>query len=272
MLVLDLLPLARYIPALSPAASGIRLFSCSWVIGMAIPAASVTRIGLRPQTDRVRVVIADDTSLGCELLKRVLGLHPRIKVVATVLSEKELPVKVSQTAAEVLLISPDLCEGKLSGLRAVSELHASQPTLPIVVICDHASGDLVLSSFRAGARGFLCRSESIEMLCKCIQVVRSGQIWANNSQLEVLLGALVQMPPVRVVNANGFSLLAERERQVATLVGEGLINREIAGRLGISEHTVSNHLFRIYNKLGISNRVELVLYIMRQREQSRPAS
>jgi DNA-binding NarL/FixJ family response regulator len=110
------------------------------------------------------------------------------------------------------------------------------------------------------------------MLCKCIQAVHKGQIWANSSHLNVLLAMLVQTPPARVVNAKGLNLLAEREGQVVNLVADGLTNREIASRLGLSEHTVSNYLFRIYNKLGVSNRVELVLYVMKQREQGRIAS
>jgi DNA-binding NarL/FixJ family response regulator len=107
------------------------------------------------------------------------------------------------------------------------------------------------------------------MLCRCIQAVYKGQIWASSSHLQVLLGALAQAPPARVVNAQGLNLLAEREGQVVSLVADGLTNRDIAAQLGLSEHTVSNYLFRIYNKLGVSNRVELVLYVMKQREQSR---
>ena len=79
-------------------------------------------------------------------------------------------------------------------------------------------------------------------------------------------------PPARVLNAHGLNLLAKREGQVVSLVADGLTNRDIAAQLGLSEHTVSNYLFRIYNKLGVFNRVELVLYVMKQREQSRIAS
>ena len=69
--------------------------------------------------------------------------------------------------------------------------------------------------------------------------------------------------PFRVTSAKGKYLLAKREQEVANLVAEGLTNRDIAQQLGLSEHTISNYLFRIYEKLGISSRVELVLYIVR---------
>jgi DNA-binding NarL/FixJ family response regulator len=110
------------------------------------------------------------------------------------------------------------------------------------------------------------------MLCKCIQAVHKGQVWANSNHLQILLGALTQAPPARLVNAHGLNLLAEREGQVVNLVVDGLTNRDIAAQLGLSEHTISNYLFRIYNKLGVSSRVELVLYVMKHREQSRIAS
>ena len=181
-------------------------------------------------------------------------------------------MEIRRTTVDSLLVNTDLQEGHLSGLRAVRELHAERPTLPIIVLCDHAPDDLVISSFRAGARGLLCRSESIGMLFRCIQAVHKGQIWASSNHLQLLLGELVQATPARVMNAHGLNLLAEREGQVVSLVADGLTNRNIASKLGLGEHTVSNYLFRIYNKLGVSNRVELVLHVMKQREQSRIAS
>jgi DNA-binding NarL/FixJ family response regulator len=210
--------------------------------------------------------------MGCQLLSKVLGSHRRIEVAATVFTAKDLAAEVCRTPVDSVLVNVDLHEGHLSGLRAAAELHAAQPTLPIIVLCDRAADDLVISTFRAGARGLLCRSESIGMLCKCIEAVHKGQIWANSNHLEALLRTLSQAPPARVVNAHGLNLLAEREGQVVNLVAGGLTNRDIASQLGLSEHTVSNYLFRIYNKLGVSNRVELVLYVMKQREQSRIAS
>jgi len=232
------------------------------------PASSVVGSPVPKGRNRIRVLIADETPMGCQLLRKVLGTHRKIEVVASVFTMKDLLAEMSRTAVDSLLISANLHEGHLSGLRAIGELRASHPTLPVIVLCDHAPDDLVISSFRAGARGLLCRSESIGMLCRCIQAVYEGQIWASNSHLQVLLGALVMAPPARVLNAHGLDLLAKREGQVVSLVADGLTNRDIAAQLGLSEHTVSNYLFRIYSKLGVSNRVELVLYVMKQREQS----
>src|SRR5206468_12607033 len=84
--------------------------------------------------------------------------------------------------------------------------------------------------------------------------------WANAQQLQYLLDALNQVPSLRVMNAKGMKLLTPREEQVVALVADGLTNREVATELGLTEHTVKKYLFRIFDKLGISSRVELVLY------------
>jgi two-component system, NarL family, response regulator DegU len=94
----------------------------------------------------------------------------------------------------------------------------------------------------------------------CIQVVHRGEIWANAEQIDYLVELVSQVPSLRVVNARGTSLLTPREEQVVAPVSEGLSNREVAQELGLSEHTIKKYLFRIFDKLGISTRVELVLY------------
>jgi DNA-binding NarL/FixJ family response regulator len=93
-----------------------------------------------------------------------------------------------------------------------------------------------------------------------IRQVRCGEIWASTRQLGYLLDSVCQLPMLQVLNACGEKLLTSREEQVVALVADGLSNRNIATELGLSEHTVKKYLFRIFEKLGISNRVELVLY------------
>ena len=97
-----------------------------------------------------------------------------------------------------------------------------------------------------------------------------GQIWASAEQIDYLVDLVSQVPSLRVVNVQGSTLLTPREEQVVALVAEGLSNRDIAGELALSEHTVKKYLFRIFDKLGISTRVELVLYAVNHGDH-RPA-
>ena len=118
-----------------------------------------------------------------------------------------------------------------------------------------------VNAFRSGVKGLFCFSEyPFRLLCKCIQSVHRGQVWANSEQLQYLIEGITQVPSLRMVNAMGIKLLTPREEQVVALVAEGLSNREVAHELSLSEHTIKKYLFRIFDKLGISSRVELVLY------------
>ena len=98
----------------------------------------------------------------------------------------------------------------------------------------------------------------MESLSKCIRSVYEGQIWANSEQVSFVVEALASSPVVRAVDANGLSLLSKREMDVVRSLAEGLTNREIAERLGLSQHTIKNYLFRVYDKLGVSSRLELL--------------
>ena len=219
-------------------------------------------------SSRVRVLISDETPLGCQLLETALTRSRfRFEVVACATSCSEILDRIREHPVDVALVSESLQGGPLAGFQALNELQASFPAVRVIMLLKSAPRDLVVDAFRAGAKGVVCRSEPILVLCKCIQIVHKGQIWANTDQLRFLLEALVGSTPLRVVNSKGRHLLAQREDEVANLVAEGMTNREIAQKLGIAEHTVSNCLFRIYEKLGISSRVELALYVIHQKHR-----
>jgi DNA-binding NarL/FixJ family response regulator len=140
-------------------------------------------------------------------------------------------------------------------------LHLTRPEIPKILLMETQSRDLAVQAFRAGARGLFCLADSsLHSLCECIQRVHRGEIFATTEQLNCLLDSVCQGPLLRVVNTNGGNLLTSREEQVVALVSDGLSNRCVASELGLSEHTVKKYLFRIFEKLGISSRVELVLY------------
>jgi DNA-binding CsgD family transcriptional regulator len=92
--------------------------------------------------------------------------------------------------------------------------------------------------------------------------VHGGQIWASSGQLRLIIEAFAERGPLSVIDVKGRPLLTKREEEIVRMVAEGLTNRQIFSALRLSSHTVKNHLFRIYEKLGISNRVELVLYAL----------
>jgi DNA-binding NarL/FixJ family response regulator len=130
------------------------------------------------------------------------------------------------------------------------------------MLLDSSERASVIESFLAGARGVFSRTDSLKALAKCIHSVHNGQVWASSRELQFVLEALCAPAPIRLLNGKGTAMLSAREMEVVQSVAEGLTNREIAKRLGLTEHTVKNYLFRIFDKLGVSSRVEVVLYAL----------
>jgi len=161
---------------------------------------------------------------------------------------------------DVAVISARLQDGPLTGFNILHQLRASELNAPTVMLLDSTERDLVVDAFRGGARGVYCRGYSFNALPKCIRKVHEGQIWVSNLELEFLLEMVISLRPLKVQQTGGMALLTARERDVVRLVAEGMRNQEIALKLNLSEHTVRNYMLRIFDKLGISSRVELVLY------------
>lgn len=216
---------------------------------------------------RISLLLADETRMGCQLLKNALTRSsPRFRVVESATTRAEVIAALGMREVDVALVSADLADGGLAGFHLLNELRTAFPKTRLILLLNSGSEELVVDAFRGGAKGVFCKTEPIQSLRKSIQAVYKGQVWANSRQLHLILEALVSASPLRAKTVPKSAFLAKREDEVAGLVAEGLSNREIAEKLGLSEHTVSNYLFRIYEKLGISGRVELVLYIMKQRQ------
>jgi len=216
--------------------------------------------------ERIRVFVADANAMACQLMVRALEQSREpIEVVGAASDPVEILRGLSEHSSDVAIISADLRNGPITGLGVVKEARTSFPRTHIIVLVDSPERDLVVEGFRAGADGVFSRGESFEMLCKCIRAVGGGQIWANLSQQRFIIEALAMGQPQPIRGANGTNLLTKREDDLVRLVAEGLTNREISRQLGLTEHTVRNYLFRIFNKLGTSNRLELALYVIKQR-------
>jgi DNA-binding NarL/FixJ family response regulator len=169
-------------------------------------------------------------------------------------------------SSQLLSLSPDIVllgERSASPRQLLECIRVATTTLPgarSIVLLDSAKSELVIEAFRTGARGVICREESIDVLLDAIHSVHKGHIWMGDNQFQYLMGTLEPTSLSSVVDDNGTALLTKRELDVVQGVIDGLTNKEIASRLQLSEHTVKNYLFRLFDKLGVSNRAELVSY------------
>ncbi|MGB9074660.1 MAG: response regulator transcription factor [Terriglobales bacterium] len=215
----------------------------------------------------VRVLVADSGPIESQLLTRALKARRDLQVSAVTLEVPALHSFMQSGTPDVVLVAGH----PLPDLGLVRWLHVSYPRVAPVLLVEEYDRELVVNSFRAGAKGiFLFNHAPFRLLCRCIASVARGQIWIDSQQMHYLLDSFSQVPTLRVLNVKGKPLLTPREEQVVALVADGLSNREVAGELGLSEHTIKKYMLRIFDKLGISTRVELVLYAISHGEH-RPA-
>lgn len=210
-----------------------------------------------PDAAQVRILVADSGPIQSQLLARALRARRDFQVSTVALEAAALHQFMQSNRADVVLVAGN----QQSNLNLVHWLRVSYPAAAAVLLVDRCDRELVVNAFRAGARGlFLFNHVPFRTLCKCISSVSKGQIWINSQQMHYVLEALSAVPTLRVVNSSGRALLTPRQEQVVALVADGLSNREVAAELGLSEHTIKKYMLRIFDKLGISTRVELVLY------------
>ena len=198
--------------------------------------------------------------------------NPRFEAILPVsFTSRTIADEIIRTQPEVALVSSVLQDSSFAGysvLRTIQPLNLPTRVILLLEECEHS---LVIDAFRSGARGVFSRAESSQQLSKCIYTVHKGQIWASTRELEYILDELVATRPLRIIDARGCSLLSKREEEVVALVADGLTNRQISEQLKLSEHTVKNYLFKVFEKLGISTRVELVLYALSQNHKGNSA-
>ena len=212
----------------------------------------------------VRVLVADSSRIHTHLLADVLKRDPGLEVVPYDSDSTSLVAAVVGLSTDVLVISANLDEQPLRGLEIVRDLRAAGRSVRSIVLMDSSKDETILSAFRAGAKGIFSKSQPVELLCQCVRCVHEGQVWASSRDMSLAVDALASAPTVRAVNAHGLSLLSKRELQVVRCLAEGLSNREIAERLKLSQHTIKNHLFRVFDKLGVSSRIELLFMTLSQ--------
>jgi two-component system, NarL family, nitrate/nitrite response regulator NarL len=221
------------------------------------PSAAVSHLPENPQ--QIRVLIAERDRMASQLLGESLERDPRYQVVAMP-PVNELVSVATARKPDVAVISFNLGTSSGKGLQIVRTLNMRVPSVRIVILLDVLVRESVVSAFRSGATGVFCRTEQISELRACVEQVSRGELWAKEGAAEYLLEALRSSPSCDAIEGN-ISLLSKREIEVVECAVQGQTNKQIASQLRLSQHTVKNYLFRVFEKLGVSNRMELLFVL-----------
>jgi two-component system, NarL family, nitrate/nitrite response regulator NarL len=162
---------------------------------------------------------------------------------------------------DLVIISADISSRPAAGFELVSAVSCAYPKIPIVIMIDEVTKEATINALRSGARGVFNGQMSMSQFVDCVEHVRGGSIWAGPEETVFLLEAFRNVPALGAHKGGDSLNLSTRELQVVQAAASGKKNKAIASELRLSEHTVRNYLFRAFEKLGVSSRVELLFYL-----------
>jgi DNA-binding NarL/FixJ family response regulator len=213
--------------------------------------------------DRIHIVILDNHALVRSGIRLLLENHQGWVVVGdsgTLVEGLEL---ISRLKPEIILLELNLAE--VTGVDIISSLmHASEQSR--IILVTGMSNPLVIQQvIEEGVLGVIFKTQTAEQLIKAIEKVNAGEVWLERSMIANVLSRLSRnnKPAKNNSEIDNINELSEREKQIVRLIGQGYKNKKIAAQLFISETTVRHHLTSVYNKLGVSDRLELLVYAHR---------
>jgi two-component system, NarL family, nitrate/nitrite response regulator NarL len=207
----------------------------------------------------IRVMIIDDHAVVRAGLRMLIENHPTMHVVAMASSGTEALDILARESADLILLDLDL--GKENGLTFVQELRAASNSARILILTGLRDPAAHRQAVKLGAMGVVVKDQAAEVLIKAIEKVNAGEIWLDRATMGNVLNEMTGQGQGELDSADTrINSLTDREREVIALIAEGLKNKQIGKRLFISETTVTHHLSSIFSKLGVSDRLELVIY------------
>jgi DNA-binding NarL/FixJ family response regulator len=217
----------------------------------------ISAIGSPP----LRVILADSQAIFRAGIANILMSEPDICIVAQTGDFGQTLAAVSVQDADVLFFEHGLSP---TPAEAVEEILKRAPRILIVILVDNAVEQDTVDYFRRGVRGLVPRGIAPELLVRCVRKVAEGETWLDNQGINWLIKAF-RAQATQARTTEGKHRLSEKEMLIISGVTRGLRNREIAHEIGTSEQVVKNYLRKIYDKLGINDRLELALYTVHER-------
>jgi two-component system, NarL family, nitrate/nitrite response regulator NarL len=214
-------------------------------------------------SDRVRIFVIEDQGLYRAGLCLLLSQQSGFEIVGDAATGSDVLSRIREKRPDVALLA--ISSNDRAGIDILPEIFTASEETRVLVLSESNDPDLHRRAVRVGASGVISKDKTADLLIKAIERVNAGEAWLDRSTTASLLREL--SPRNRAAKKDPeeikMAALTEREREVIKLVGLGLKNKQIAGKLFISDITVHHHLTSIYSKLGVSDRLELLIYAYR---------
>jgi two-component system, NarL family, nitrate/nitrite response regulator NarL len=214
---------------------------------------------------KIRIVVADDHPIFRDGLCKLLALEEDFEVVAQAQDGRQVLEILQHCEPDILLL--DLRMPGLDGLGTLQELQAKRNKIRVIVLTASDDKNEFVQAMKLGTSGIVLKQTATELLIKSIRKVHAGEIWLDSHTTAAVIRQFVaaeeappQPPAMPAPRERERSPLSQREREIVALVAQGFKNKEMAEKMFISEQTVKNHLHNIFDKLGVSDRLELALY------------
>jgi two-component system, NarL family, nitrate/nitrite response regulator NarL len=219
----------------------------------------------RADAPKIRIVVADDHPIFRDGLCRLLALESDFEVVAQAHDGRQVLDVLQQFEPDILLL--DLKMPGLDGLATLQKLQSSRHRTKVIVLTASEDKNEFVQAMKLGTCGIVLKQSATELLIKSIRKVNAGEIWLDSHTTAAVMRQFATTTedvspaaPTAGGRERERSLLSQREREIVSLVAQGFKNKEMAEKMFISEQTVKNHLHNIFDKLGVSDRLELALY------------
>ena len=209
-----------------------------------------------PDNTAIRVVLADSQTVYRVGIKRTFSLEDDIRVIAEADSLEGLHYAIQRFPTDVVLLEGKLIAGSAD---AVAQLIRLAPKLKIIVQSSQDEETNTVELYRRGVRGIIPRSISPDLLVKCVRTIAAGETWIDNQSVNLVIEAYRSQP---FAPTSPLDRLSPKELAIITCVTLGMRNKEIARKLGTTEQVIKNYLRKVYDKLGVSDRLELALYCL----------
>ena len=212
------------------------------------------------ETVKIRVVIADDHPIVRDGLRKLLSIEKDIDVVGEAADGQQLLDHMDEWRPDVILL--DLRMPNTDGLTALQTLNSTNNPAKVIILTASEDKNEFVQAMKLGCAGIVLKQTSADLIVKSIRKVHSGEIWLD---AHTTAAVMRQFATAEAAAASGLkgrerAPLSTREREIVALVAQGYKNKEMAEKMFISEQTVKNHLHNIFDKLGVSDRLELALY------------